>query len=416
MTLFTNIQRIGQLLGGEVRRKQTKNEPDIPSKGRLRLAALLESAEAAPITRREAHLDQIAWKTPAPPDLHDAALRIVQASFGRELSGYMTSRQLCKDACLNDLIYYLRASSHCLHAMESRNYYRVTGSEFVEFVNDVLAQSEMSFRMKGDNVFPLAETETEALRRLLLANPADMAACEQGDAQIEIVVSSIQSRLTQPGAVLVDYGCGLGRVLQGLSSAPRFKDMIYVAVDEPIPKSVRELAGKVGATARFVQRSKYLAAPDDADVILVVNVLHHIPFVDLASQFTKLLRSLKPGGLLLIHEINELRNPEQRNVPWAFEDIVKFLKLPYLELNPRPTMTRRSRTPLSNVMIEVRSLSDTLHSDLQRSAEAVWRQMKSRTLEAIDSMYKSRDEDRHLDLQHALITNANLDLNRPANA
>jgi hypothetical protein len=42
----------------------------------------------------------------------------------------------------------------------------------------------------------------------------------------------------------------------------------------------------------------------------------------------------------------------------------------------------------------------------------VWTQMKSRTLDDIRLMYEARQEDHHVALQHPLILNANLDLNR----
>jgi hypothetical protein len=87
-------------------------------------------------------------------------------------------------------------------------------------------------------------------------------------------------------SVLVDDGCGLGRVLQGLASAPRFKTASYVAIDEPIPQSVRQLASEVGASANFLERERYLKAPVEADV-LAVNVLHHIPFSELPSHEKK---------------------------------------------------------------------------------------------------------------------------------
>jgi len=394
-------------------RKATQRGPELTAAARLRLATVIDTAEAHHTVRRDAYLNERAWRMRMPEPLHDGTLHLVQFNFGKDLSARGTPRELCEQASLDDLVQYLRACFAQLHNWEERSFYQMTSAEFERHVNRIFAEDEFPYRMSAGSVLPLASSETEALRRTLLANPADMAACEQGDVQVEIVVSSIQERLKNPGAVLVDYGCGLGRVLQGLSSAPRFKAATYVAVDDPIPQGVRQLAGDVGARAEFIRRPKYLASPVGADVILAVNVLHHIPFADLPDQLSTLLHSLKSDGLLVVHEINELRNPEQRNVPWAFEDIFRLLNISCLELNPRTTQTKRTRTPLSNVMVSLRADPQTLHAELVRSTEAVWKQMKERTLTSISAMYADANEEAHLELQHALIANANLDLNKP---
>jgi 2-polyprenyl-3-methyl-5-hydroxy-6-metoxy-1,4-benzoquinol methylase len=396
------------------RAQRNRKGPELTTQARIRLAALVDRAEADHVTRREAYKDQLAWRWRVPEELHAAAIRLVLENFGIDLSSHQGPRQLCERADIPSLLNYLRGCAAHLRDWEERPYFRLTNTEFQEQVSGIFEDDAFPYRMTGGGVRPLADSDAEALRRTLLANPADMAACEQGDVQVEIVVSTIQERLSRPQSVLVDYGCGLGRVLQGLASAPRFKTSSYIAVDEPIPESVRQLAGEVGASARFLEREKYLKAPVDADVILAVNVLHHIPFSELPSQLSTLLKSLKQDGILVVHEINELRHPEQRNVPWLFEDIFSLLSFPGLHLNPRTTQSKRTRTPLSNVVISVNTDIADIQSRLQISADSVWHQMKQRTLASIAEMYDTQDEDRHLELQHALITNANLDLNRPS--
>ena len=150
---------------------------------------------------------------------------------------------------------------------------------------------------------------------MLLANPADMAECKQGDPQVEMVVSTVQPLLTRPNPVIVDYGAGLGRVLLGFGGAERFRNATYIAVDEPVEDDVRSLASSVGA--KFVERTRteYLANPDHADVIILMNVLHHIPLKKLPQQIATLLRALKPGGVLVIQEIGESASPSRSTYP-----------------------------------------------------------------------------------------------------
>ncbi len=49
---------------------------------------------------------------------------------------------------------------------------------------------------------------------------------------------------------------------------------------------------------------------------------------------------------------------------------------------------------------------------MNENVRRVWKQMKARTLDDIRGLYGARQEDQHVALQHALIINANLDLNR----
>jgi len=247
------------------------------------------------------------------------------------------------------------------------------------------------------------------LRQVLLRGEEDVAGCRQGDQQVEMVVSTVQALLARPNAVLVDYGAGLGRVLAGLAEASRFQTAEYVAVDEPVPPEVMALAGSTGASSRSVSRSDFLQNPLPADVIMVVNTLHHIPFADIPGQLERLLRSLKPGGVVLVHEMGELREPEQRNVPWRSEDLHLLFAGGAFAINARSTVSR-SGIPLAHVLVELLDAT-RCHEALNENVRRVWMQMKTRTLDDIRALYEARQEDRHVALQHALIINANLDLN-----
>jgi ubiquinone/menaquinone biosynthesis C-methylase UbiE len=158
-----------------------------------------------------------------------------------------------------------------------------------------------------------------------------------------------------------------------------------------------------------VSRSDFLQNPLPADVIMVVNTLHHIPFADIPGQLERLLRSLKPGGVVLVHEMGELREPEQRNVPWRSEDLHLLFAGGAFAINARSTVSR-SGIPLAHVLVELLDAT-RCHEALNENVRRVWMQMKTRTLDDIRALYEARQEDRHVALQHALIINANLDLN-----
>ena len=142
-----------------------------------------------------------------------------------------------------------------------------------------------------------------------------------------------------------------------------------------------------------------------------MNTLHHIPFRDLPRQMSTILTSLKSDGVLVIQEIGELRHPEQFNVPWRTEDIVELFQLPGCVANPRSTMTRSQRLPLTHMLVHLDGTPPSADS-IALNVRAVWARMKSRALDELHELYARHSPDDEATLQHVLITNANLDLNR----
>lgn len=351
-----------------------------------------------------------------PADLFSGASDMLRLGLGIDVqvTGFNDGQELLRDGDEDLVLQFLRGCYAHLRRLENQGgVLPVSASDFEKHTNEILEADEAPVRLRNAMIIPLGQSDAEVLRRTLLENPADVAACQQGDVQVEMVVSTIQARLNQPDAVLVDYGVGLGRVLAGLASAKRFATTTYVGVEEPVPPEVKALAGRVGAKAIFRRRTEYLAAPNPADVILAVNVLHHIPFNELAGQFASLLSSLKPGGILVLHEMGELHVPEQRNVPWRIEDIQRLFDVDAVDVNSRTTVSKGKKVPLSNVIITVKT-TNGLEAALRTSAEKSWRAMKQRTLEEIRELYEAGDADHHVELQRLLITNANLDLNAPS--
>jgi hypothetical protein len=284
--------------------------------------------------------------------------------------------------------------------------------QFESRVNEILFADGTFYRLVSAEWVSTAESDAEVLRRILLRGDDELAGCRQGDQQVEMVVSTVQERLSRAGAVLVDYGAGLGRVLVGLAQAERFRSATYVAVDEPMPKDVETLAATTGANSRLVGRTEFLKSPVPSDVVMVINTLHHIPFSEIPAQIGSLVGALKPGGVLLIHEMGVLRHPERKNVPWRLEDLYELFAGPCFNINARSTVSRTG-VSLAHVLIN-RTNELSVESALEANARRVWDKMKARTVQEIAEMYASQDESRHVDLQHSLIVNANLDLNRPA--
>jgi hypothetical protein len=183
-------------------------------------------------------------------------------------------------------------------------------------------------------------------------------------------------------------------------------------VDEPVSEEVKSLAATVGAKFVSTSRDAFLASPTRADVVILMNTLHHIPFDDLPRQIGTILGSLKEEGVLLIQEIGELRDPEQVNVPWRTEDIIELFQLPGCIGNPRSTTTRSQHIPLTHMLVHLEGEAPSREALATKSRD-IWQRMKMRALDELRELYGSHDPENEALLQHALITNANLDLNKP---
>jgi predicted methyltransferase len=110
----------------------------------------------------------------------------------------------------------------------------------------------------------------------------------------------IQALALKPGAVVADIGAGTGYFTVRLARMVP-KGRVYAVDTEP--DMVKFLANR--ATREGLKNvTAVAAAPDDArlpekaDVILLVDVFHHI--ADRERYFSKLRDSLKPGGRLAI--------------------------------------------------------------------------------------------------------------------
>jgi hypothetical protein len=394
----------------------TPDDLQLSSKARVRLAEVFETFQTRPKSRIGVVLSHRDRYGPHVESLGEAAARILRREFGEELDvDDLDLKGFCLRAPALQLTYLVIGSFAYLRDLERIGGLPVgTFHGFAEEVNEIVAADDFPMYFdEGKIGWTLrVSSDAEALRRALLQNPDEAVACKQGDPQVEMVVSTVQSALARRDPVVVDYGAGLGRILVGLGTADRFKTATYIAVDEPIAQDVESLAATVGAKFIATPREAFVKKPTRADVVILMNTLHHIPFHDLPRQIGAVLKSLKDDGVLVIQEIGELRQPEQLNVPWRTEDIVELFQLPGCVTNPRSTTTRSQRLPLTHMLVHLDGAPPNQDA-LTAKVRAVWTRMKARALDELRELYAEHDPESEATLQHVLITNANLDLNKP---
>jgi len=292
-----------------------------------------------------------------------------------------------------------------------------TGSAyFADNLNRVLEDEGLPIRIDEGQWRLSIESKADRVLIDVLADVGEVASCTQGDPQVEIVSASVHDRLDKDGVTIVDYGAGLGRVGDGLTASSHFARAAFVAVDEPIHPDLKTFVEAL-PNGRVMGRSEFLSKPPPADVILMVNTLHHVPFGELGMQLGIVLAALKADGVLVIHELGEFPKPEKMNVPWVEADISALFLGDDFSVNPRVAKSRSGR---SLPHVHVRLARERDPSDLKKAIDAnaakVWQTMKDRTLAEIRRLYAgpaSGDSQAPVQLRTALVVNANLDLNRP---
>ena len=399
-------------------RRLAENEPKLSRRARVRLGELVAEFEPQRLVAGSMLYEVRGGATHGPEieSFGEAAPRILRRTFGQEIVLDPSKlKTFCLEGQVVDIVGFLMGAASYVRDLDAALLtHGGAFPRFVDEINEIMEEDKFPLYLDGDEIRwrQRIESDLELLRCTLLANPADMAECKQGDPQVEMVVSTVQPLLTRKDPVIVDYGAGLGRVLVGFGGAGRFRNATYIAVDEPVEDDVRALANSIGA--RFIERTRteFLARPDHADVIIMMNTLHHIPLRELPRQLATLLRALKPGGVLVIQEIGELREPEQVNVPWVIEDIIELLAMPGCETNPRSTMTRSTKTPLTHMLVRVDG-EPPGEDALSERVRVLWAKMKRRAIDDLKRLFKSRNAEDQRRLHYVLIANANLDLNDP---
>jgi ubiquinone/menaquinone biosynthesis C-methylase UbiE len=104
----------------------------------------------------------------------------------------------------------------------------------------------------------------------------------------------------------LDVGCGQGWYVARM----RELDFDVHGIDQS-PGQIAIARGHVDDPSVIAEGSALAIAASDAsfDFVYCINVLHHLPStVEQRAAFAELLRVLRPGGLLFVHEINT-RNP-----------------------------------------------------------------------------------------------------------
>jgi SAM-dependent methyltransferase len=151
-----------------------------------------------------------------------------------------------------------------------------------------------------------------------------------GESDGEIITFSDRIMGMTTDFTLVDYGCGKGRLLYGLSNLDTklLKHLTYIGIDnratcrKSTSKSVKELGFRQKVKKiKIMKPEEFALSEEKADFIFMINVLHEIHLLDVPSVIESLHQKLKTPGLLVIHEMEELIHGEKGFVSWSGNDL-----------------------------------------------------------------------------------------------
>lgn len=147
----------------------------------------------------------------------------------------------------------------------------------------------------------------------------------------------LSSHVPSPAKIL-DFGCGDGTMTHSVKN--HFPKAELFGVD-PSPKSIEEAQRNFNGITFSVNSDEYPQLDFKTyffDLIFSAGVFHHIPFQNHDGYLQELIRILKPGGYLVIFELNPLnpltvftfkRNPIDRYAKMMSPSYTKHLTQKY---------------------------------------------------------------------------------------
>jgi 2-polyprenyl-3-methyl-5-hydroxy-6-metoxy-1,4-benzoquinol methylase len=130
---------------------------------------------------------------------------------------------------------------------------------------------------------------------------------------------------------IVDYGCGKGRLASEIATldSSLLSRTTYVAIDFNTSKAkLTAIDFKLDTRCKeliFLTYDQAREINKIGDFVIMINVLHEVNLREISSVLSKALELIKPGGYLIIHDMEHISAGEPSFVPWKGEETVKLL-------------------------------------------------------------------------------------------
>lgn len=125
------------------------------------------------------------------------------------------------------------------------------------------------------------------------------------------------------GADVLDVGCGNGALLTLLAATGRMSSGLGCDVSAPALEAARAAVKRVGCedTVAFRHISSFEDIPADGrDVVVMVDVLHHVPVEKRQRAVSEAVRRVKPGGVFIYKDMTD--KPFGRRLAHTVDDLI----------------------------------------------------------------------------------------------
>lgn len=156
--------------------------------------------------------------------------------------------------------------------------------EFDEYIESYRSNCDKALRLSGESSAFFAEYKAKKLAEWL------------------------PEKVTQKSAKILDFGCGDGEMTNFVQQT--FPNAKLYGTD-PSPKSIEQAKNSfknIQFSINSDENTSLCYESKTFDVIFSAGVFHHIPFEKHESYIRELIRIMRPGGSLVIFELNPL-NP-----------------------------------------------------------------------------------------------------------
>jgi MPBQ/MSBQ methyltransferase len=146
----------------------------------------------------------------------------------------------------------------------------------------------------------------------------------------EATVELARRAALKPGSQVLDVGCGLGGSARYLAAEHQCQ-VTGIDLTQEYVDAANALAGMVGLSDRVACRQASALAMPFADGTFDVVWTEHVQMniADKPAFYREIGRVIRPGGMLLFHDIFEgTGGPLHYPVPWAEEASISFLAAP----------------------------------------------------------------------------------------
>ncbi len=244
----------------------------------------------------------------------------------------------------------------------------------------------------------LSDLSSPEYRKFLLecALPATI---EQRDAPgADRQMQAVRDELTRSPAAyrILDVGAGHGDLLAALLDEQASAPITYYAADLEASPNLLERIEQGKRQALIAHDSAFVGdlanSPGELDAVVLCNVCHEVAPLELCRFLVQVLKLLRTGGRVVIHEVETLSLGEQLFIMWDSADYeAMFSAIPAVSVERRDPPRARGVPLATTVLRRIEHLPDDVEDRLGRAFAAHVPLKMKRTLDEVHALLARKE-------------------------